>query len=75
MRAVSISLFYAIGTGAGGFIAPALFGCADRDRQPRRRGGRLCGRRDVGDGGRTAGARYAVDAERKPLEEVASLPH
>ena len=26
MRAVSISLFYAIGTGAGGFIAPALFG-------------------------------------------------
>lgn len=26
MRALAIALFYAIGTGAGGFIAPALFG-------------------------------------------------
>src|SRR4029434_8528226 len=26
MRALSISIFYAVGTGAGGFAAPALFG-------------------------------------------------
>ncbi|WP_205763969.1 hypothetical protein, partial [Morganella morganii] len=26
MRAVAISIFYAIGTGTGGFIAPVLFG-------------------------------------------------
>ena len=26
MRAISISIFYAVGTGVGGFAAPALFG-------------------------------------------------
>ena len=26
MRALAISIFYAVGTGAGGFVAPALFG-------------------------------------------------
>ena len=26
MRAISISIFYAVGTGIGGFAAPALFG-------------------------------------------------
>jgi len=26
MRALSISIFYAVGTGVGGFAAPALFG-------------------------------------------------
>jgi len=26
MRAVAISIFYAVGTGAGGFVAPVLFG-------------------------------------------------
>ena len=44
IRAISISLFYAVGTGVGGFIAPAFFGAL---------------------------IAIGVDAERKPLEEVA----
>ena len=40
MRAVAVSLFYAIGTGAGGFVAPALFGVLIGERQPR---GGFCG--------------------------------
>ena len=75
MRALAISIFYAIGTGTGGFIAPVLFGwlIASGDRA------------NVAMG-YAAGAvlailagllvrSHAVDAERKPLEEVASLPH
>jgi len=75
MRALAISIFYAIGTGTGGFIAPVLFGwlIASGDRA------------NVAMG-YAAGAvlailagllvrSHAVDAERKPLEEVAQLPH
>jgi MFS family permease len=74
MRALAISIFYAIGTGTGGFIAPVLFGwlIASGDRA------------NVAMG-YAAGAAlailagllvrsHAVDAERKPLEEVAQLP-
>lgn len=71
MRAVSISLFYAVGTGIGGFAAPALFGALVAS-----------GSRLQVFGGYAFGAllviaaaavawRYGVDAERKPLEEVA----
>ena len=71
IRAVSISLFYAIGTGAGGFIAPALFGVIVET-----------GSRDALFGGFALAAVlmcaaavivavWGVDAERKPLEEVA----
>jgi MFS family permease len=71
MRAVSISLFYAIGTGAGGFVAPALFGAIVDT-----------GSRDALFGGFALAAAlmcaaaiiataWGVDAERKPLEEVA----
>ena len=35
MRAISISLFYAVGTGVGGFVGPALFGALIESRQPR----------------------------------------
>ena len=35
MRAVSISIFYALGTGVGGFIGAGVVRGADRDRQPR----------------------------------------
>jgi MFS family permease len=71
MRAVSISLFYAIGTGVGGFIAPALFGMLIES------GSRealfwgyaiaavlMCAAALVA-------AIWGIDAERKPLEEVA----
>ena len=71
MRAVAISLFYAVGTGIGGFVGPALYGALI----------------DTGDRGsllwgyvgaallRCAAAAVAffigVDAERRPLETVA----
>jgi MFS family permease len=71
MRAISISIFYAVGTGIGGFAAPALFGALI-----------ATGSRANVFAGYAVGAvlviaaaaiawRYAVDAERKPLEEIA----
>jgi MFS family permease len=70
-RALAISVFYAIGTGAGGFVAPALFGELIGT-----------GSRGAVTIGYAIGAalmivagllalRLAVDAERRPLEEVA----
>ena len=71
MRALSISVFYAVGTGVGGFAAPALFGAlietGDRANVFQ---GYLVGAVLV-----LAAAviawRWGVDAERKPLEEIA----
>ncbi len=71
MRALAISIFYAVGTGAGGFAAPALFGALIQT-----------GSRGHVFAGHVVGAvlmlvaagvawRLAVNAERKPLEEVA----
>ena len=71
MRALSISIFYAVGTGVGGFAAPALFGALIET-----------GDRVSVFQGYLVGAvlvlvaaviawRYGVDAERKPLEEIA----
>ncbi|WP_431275545.1 MFS transporter [Variovorax ureilyticus] len=71
MRAIAISIFYAVGTGAGGFVAPALFGALIET-----------GNRGAVAIGYAIGAvlvvvagsiawRWAVDAERKPLEEIA----
>jgi MFS family permease len=73
MRGFAIALFYAVGTGAGGFAAPLLFGWLVGT-----------GSRDAVAAGYALGAflvviagllalRYGVDAERKPLEEVAQL--
>ncbi|RXZ36802.1 MFS transporter [Oxalobacteraceae bacterium CAVE-383] len=73
MRALAISIFYAIGTGTGGFIAPVLFGRLIES-----------GSRGAVAGGYAIGAalailagclalRHAVDAERKGLEAVAHL--
>jgi MFS family permease len=72
MRAVAISVFYAVGTAAGGFAAPVLFGLLIES-----------GNRDAVAIGYGIGAalvmlagmlalRFAVDAECKPLEEVAA---
>jgi MFS family permease len=71
MRALSISIFYAVGTGAGGFAAPALFGALIETGS----------RANVFIGYAIGAAlvvvaaaiawRYAVDAEGKPLEHVA----
>ena len=70
MRALSISIFYAVGTGIGGFIAPAFFGMLIET-----------GSRASVFVGYAIGSvlviiaagialRYGVDAERKSLEEV-----
>jgi MFS family permease len=71
MRAVAISIFYAIGTGVGGVAGPALFGALVES-----------GSRDALFAGYAAAgalmcaaalvaAALAVDAERKPLEAIA----
>lgn len=71
MRAFAIAVFYAIGTGAGGFAAPLLFGALIGS-----------GSAEAVSLGYALGAvlmvaagliawRFGVDAERKPLEEIA----
>ncbi|RZL90605.1 MAG: MFS transporter [Variovorax sp.] len=71
MRAIAISIFYAVGTGAGGFVAPVLFGALIET-----------GSRGAVAVGYAIGAvlvivagllalRWAVDAERRSLEDVA----
>ncbi|MNT06858.1 Major Facilitator Superfamily protein [compost metagenome] len=71
MRALAISVFYAAGTGSGGFIAPLLLGALIES-----------GSREAVAAGYGLGAalvilagllalRFGVDAERRPLEQVA----
>lgn len=71
MRALAIAVFYALGTGAGGFAAPLLFGMLIET-----------GSRGAVAVGYAIGAalmllaglgawRYAIAAERRPLEEIA----
>lgn len=73
MRALAIAIFYAIGTGTGGFIAPVLFGWLIDS------GNRTSVAMGYGLGAALAilagllAQRHAVPAERKPLEEVAQL--
>jgi len=72
VRALAIALFYAIGTGIGGVIGPALFGVLiDTGSRASVFGGYLLGAVLM----ITAagiGWRYAVAAERKSLESVAT---
>jgi MFS family permease len=71
MRALSISIFYAVGTGIGGFAAPALFGALIATGS---RGNVFMGYAVGAALVLVAAAiawRHAVDAERKPLEDVA----
>ena len=71
MRALAISIFYAVGTGAGGFAAPVLFGMLIETGS---RGavtvGYCIGAALVIVAGLLA-LRMGVDAERKSLEDVA----
>jgi MFS family permease len=71
MRAVSISLFYAVGTALGGFVGPPLFGAMIESGSRQAlfgayalAGGLMCAAALVA-------AYLAVDAEGRPLEEVA----
>lgn len=71
MRAIAISIFYAVGTGAGGFVAPLLFGALIQTGSRGAVGiGYAIGALLVIGAGLLA-LRHGVDAERKPLEEVA----
>jgi MFS family permease len=71
IRAISISIFYALGTGVGGFLGPALFAelIARGSRDALFAGYALAAVLMIGAG--LAAARLGVDAERKPLEEIA----
>ncbi|CAJ95583.1 putative arabinose efflux permease AraJ, MFS family [Cupriavidus necator] len=71
MRALAISVFYAVGTGTGGFIAPVLLGALIES-----------GSREAVAAGYGFGAllvivagllalRFGIDAERRPLEHIA----
>ena len=72
MRAFSISVFYAIGTGAGGFVAPLLFGALIATGRP----GAVAAGYGVGAALVIAAGlialRFGVDAEGKSLEEAAA---
>jgi hypothetical protein len=71
MRAVAISIFYAVGTGLGGFAAPALLGAliGSGSRDSVFLG--YAGAAILMILGALAAALLGVNAERKPLEEVA----
>jgi MFS family permease len=71
MRALAISIFYAVGTGVGGFAAPALFGALIASgSRANVFAGYLLGAVLVVAAAAVAW-RWAVAAERRPLEEVA----
>jgi len=71
MRALAIAVFYAIGTGAGGIAGPWLFGILiDTGSRSSVFGGYLFGAALMLAAAFIA-ARFAVRAERKPLEAVA----
>ena len=71
VRALAIALFYAIGTGIGGVIGPALFGALiDTGSRTSVFAGYLFGAALMVVAAAVAW-RYAVAAERKPLESVA----
>lgn len=71
MRAVAISIFYAVGTGLGGFVAPALLGAliGSGSREAVFLG--YAGAAGLMILGGAVALWLGVDAERKPLETVA----
>ncbi|MFC4521106.1 MFS transporter [Cupriavidus pinatubonensis] len=71
MRALAISVFYAVGTGTGGFIAPVLLGTLiERGSREAVAAGYGLGAALVIAAGLLA-LRYGTDAERRPLEDIA----
>ena len=74
MRGFAIAVFYAVGTGAGGFAAPLLFGwLVGTGSHEMVAAGYALGAVLVIAAGLIA-LRSGIDAERKPLEEVAQAP-
>ncbi len=71
MRALAIAMFYAVGTGAGGVAGPWLFGILiDTGSRGSVFGGYLLGAALMLAAAAVA-ARFAIRAERQPLESVA----
>lgn len=71
MRALAIAMFYAVGTGAGGIAGPWLFGILiDTGSRGSVFGGYLLGAALMLAAAAIA-ARFAIRAERQPLESVA----
>jgi MFS family permease len=71
IRALAIAVFYAVGTGIGGVVAPLLFGVLIESGS---RGSVFAGYAFGAAlmlGAAIIAALFAVRAERKPLEEVA----
>jgi MFS family permease len=72
IRALAIAFFYAVGTGVGGVVAPWLFGVLiDTGSRFSVFGGYLFGSALM-IAAAVIAARWGVDAERKPLEAVAT---
>jgi MFS family permease len=72
IRALAIAFFYAVGTGIGGVGAPWLFGVLiDTGSRMSLFGGYLLGASLMLAAGLIA-LRFGIDAERKPLEAVAT---
>ncbi|MGH7286687.1 MAG: MFS transporter, partial [Myxococcota bacterium] len=71
IRAISISLFYAVGTGVGGFLGPALFGALVESGSRNALFWGYAAAAVLMCLGGLAAAVLGLDAERKPLEEVA----
>jgi MFS family permease len=72
VRALTIAIFYAIGTGLGGVAAPVVFGkLIESGSRQSIFGGYVFAALLMFVAAAVA-ARYAVNAERKPLEEVAT---
>lgn len=73
LRGIAIAFFYAVGTGAGGLVAPALFGWLVQSGSPDRVfAGYAVGAVLMILGGLVA-AVLGVPAERKSLEQIAEL--
>jgi MFS family permease len=71
IRALAIAFFYAVGTGAGGLLAPALFGALieSGSRQELFAGYALASALMLA--AAATALRFGVAAERRPLEEIA----
>jgi len=72
IRALTIAIFYAIGTGIGGVAAPVVFGKLIESGSRQGIFGGYVFAALLMFAAAIVAARYAVDAERKPLEEVAT---
>ena len=71
MRAISISIFYAIGTGVGGFVGPALYGTLiEMGSRSALFAGYAVAAILMGSAALVASL-LGIDAERKPLEAIA----